>query len=208
MKDELLERLVLAVEKQSSAFPWDSVISVLALIASWITIYFLLKERTEKNRPYMQVSFELVRGALACLVIRNTGTVPLELKSIELQTDFLAQLSAKAQERITQKKYLNITIFLEQKWVLSLDVSVTEIITRFKQKSLKIDYQYTKHSKSHKKYTESTVIDFEDYGGFLLYISELDEFKNSVDKLHGTVGRLENAIEDVSFSLRSNVNHG
>ena len=103
MKDELLERLVLAVEKQSSAFPWDSVISVLALIASWITIYFLLKERTEKNRPYMQVSFELVRGALACLVIRNTGTVPLELKSIELQTDFLAQLSAKAQERITQK---------------------------------------------------------------------------------------------------------
>lgn len=52
------------------------------------------------------------------------------------------------------------------------------------------------------------MIDFEDYGGFLLYISELDEFKNSVDKLHGTVGRLENAIEDVSFSLRSNVNHG
>ena len=45
MKDELLERLVLAVEKQSAAFPWDSVISVLALIASWITIYFLLKER-------------------------------------------------------------------------------------------------------------------------------------------------------------------
>ena len=126
MKDELLERLVLAVEKQSSAFPWDSVISVLALIASWITIYFLLKERTEKNRPYMQVSFELVRGALACLVIRNTGTVPLELKSIELQTDFLAQLSAKAQERIAQKKYLNITIFPEQKWVLSLDVSVIE----------------------------------------------------------------------------------
>ncbi len=52
--EELLERLVIAVEQQNSAFPWDSVISILALIASWVTIFFLLKERSEKNRPYMQ----------------------------------------------------------------------------------------------------------------------------------------------------------
>ena len=82
------------------------------------------------------------------------------------------------------------------------------LVKRCKQKSLKVEYEYLAHNKRHRKYIESTVIDFEDYGGFLLYISELDEFKNSVDKLHGTVGRLENAIEDVSFSLRSNVNHG
>ena len=73
MNEELFERLVVAIEKQSTAFPWDSLISALALIASWITIFLLLKERAEKNRPYMQVSFELIRGSLACIVIRNTG---------------------------------------------------------------------------------------------------------------------------------------
>ena len=69
--EELLERLVIAVEQQNSAFPWDSVISILALIASWVTIFFLLKERSEKNRPYMQISFELVRSTLACIVLRK-----------------------------------------------------------------------------------------------------------------------------------------
>lgn len=68
MNEELFERLVVAIEKQSTAFPWDSLISALALIASWITIFLLLKERAEKNRPYMQVSFELIRGSLACIV--------------------------------------------------------------------------------------------------------------------------------------------
>ena len=37
--EELLERLVIAVEQQNSAFPWDSVISILALIASWAVSY-------------------------------------------------------------------------------------------------------------------------------------------------------------------------
>ena len=43
MNEELFERLVVAIEKQSTAFPWDSLISALALIASWITIFLLLK---------------------------------------------------------------------------------------------------------------------------------------------------------------------
>lgn len=64
MNEELFERLVVAIEKQSTAFPWDSLISALALIASWITIFLLLKERAEKNRPYMQVSFELIQRKL------------------------------------------------------------------------------------------------------------------------------------------------
>ena len=49
--EELLERLVIAVDQQNSAFPWDSVISILALLASWVTIFFLLKERSEKKSP-------------------------------------------------------------------------------------------------------------------------------------------------------------
>lgn len=168
MNEELFERLVVAIEKQSTAFPWDSLISALALIASWITIFLLLKERAEKNRPYMQVSFELIRGSLACIVIRNTGSVPLELRKMRLQPDFVRQLPDKTQQRIAKKENLNITIFPEQKWVLGLDISVTNIINSFKQKSLKVEYEYLAHNKRHRKYIESTVIDFEDYGGFLL----------------------------------------
>lgn len=191
MNEELFERLVVAIEKQSTAFPWDSLISALALIASWITIFLLLKERAEKSRPYMQVSFELVRGSLACIVIQNVGAVPLELRKMRLQHDFVCQLPDSAQRRIAQKENLNITIFPKQKWVLGLDIGVASIINNFKQKSLKIEYEYTAHNKYHRKYSESTTIDFEDYSAFLVYISELDEFKNSVDKLHNTVKTLE-----------------
>jgi len=190
MNEELFERLVVAIEKQSTAFPWDSWISVLSLVASWITIILLFKERAEKNRPYMQVSFELIRGSVACIVIRNTGSVPLELRKMRLQHEFVCQLPDRAQQRIAKKENLNITIFPGQKWVLGLDISVTCIINNFEQKSLKIEYEYTAHNKRHKKYCENTIIDFEDYSGFLVYISELDEFKNSVDKLHDTVKSL------------------
>lgn len=46
--EELLERLVIAVEQQNSAFPWDSVISILALIASWVTIFFCSRNEVRK----------------------------------------------------------------------------------------------------------------------------------------------------------------
>ena len=101
--EELIERLVIAVEQQNSAFPWDSVISILALIASWVTIIFLLKERSEKNRPYMQILFELVRSTLACVVLRNVGTVPLEVKSLTFSETFTKQLQKKTQERLKRK---------------------------------------------------------------------------------------------------------
>ena len=55
MNEELFERLVVAIEKQSTAFPWDSLISALALIASWITIFLLLKERAEKNLSLIHI---------------------------------------------------------------------------------------------------------------------------------------------------------
>ena len=109
--EELLERLVIAVEQQNSAFPWDSVISILALIASWVTIFFLLKERSEKNRPYMQISFELVRSTLACVVLRNVGTVPLEVKSLIFNETFTKQLQTKTQERLKKKESTSIVIF-------------------------------------------------------------------------------------------------
>ena len=40
-----------------------------------------------------------------------------------------------------------------------------------------------------RKYKEKISIDFEEYRGILDYISELDEFKNSVDKLNKSMIR-------------------
>ena len=50
--EELLQRLVEAVEKLNSAPSEDTIIAFFALVAAWITIAFLLVERHEKNRPY------------------------------------------------------------------------------------------------------------------------------------------------------------
>ena len=157
--EELLERLVIAVEQQNSAFPWDSVISILAPIASWVTIFFLLKERSEKNRPYMQISFELVRSTLACIVLRNVGTVPLEVKSLMFNETFTKQLQAKTQERLKKKESTSIVIFPNQKWVISFDTNVFNIINDFEEK-VKIDYEYYKYGKN-KSYNEKIATIFQ-----------------------------------------------
>ena len=94
--EELLQRLVEAVEKLNSAPSEDTIIAFFALVAAWITIAFLLVERHEKNRPYLQISFELVRSTLACIVLRNTGSCPLEIKSLEFSPKYKNDLIRKA----------------------------------------------------------------------------------------------------------------
>ena len=199
--EELLERLVIAVEQQNSAFPWDSVISILALIASWVTIFFLLKERSEKNRPYMQISFELVRSTLACIVLRNVGTVPLEVKSLTFNETFTKQLQTKTQERLKKKESTSIVIFPNQKWVISFDTNVFNIINDFEEKTVRIGYEYCKYGKN-KSYIEKIAIDFSEYSGFLNYISEVDEFKNSVDNLRKS---MENIDKDTILNHFPNI---
>lgn len=205
--EELLERLVMAVEQQNAAFPWDSVISALALIASWITIFFLLKERSEKNRPYMQISFELVRSTLACVVLRNVGTVPLEVKSLTFNDSFTKQLQEKTQKRLKKKETTSIVIFPGQKWVVSFDTNVFNIINDFDEKTVRIDYKYYKYGKK-KPYDEKIEIDFSEYGGFLGYISEVDEFKNSVDNLKKSVGSIGKDMKKLAVLIKDGENHG
>ena len=200
--EELLERLVIAVEQQNSAFPWDSVISILALIASWVTIFFLLKERSEKNRPYMQISFELVRSTLACVVLRNVGNVPLEVKSLTFNETFTKQLQAKKQERLKKKESTSIVIFPGQKWIISFDTNVFDIINSFNEKTIRIDYKYSGYRKK-KFYNETIEIDFSEYGGFLHYISEVDEFKNSVDNLKKSMESIDKDIKKLAVSNSS-----
>ena len=194
--EELLERLVIAVEQQNSAFPWDNVISILALIASWITIIFLLKERCEKTRPYMNISFELVRSTLACVVLRNVGTVPLEVNSLTFNETFTKQLQTKTQERLKRKESTSIVIFPGQKWIISFDTNVFNIINEFNEKTVRIGYKYSKYRKN-KSYNEVVEIDFSEYEGFLDYISEVDEFKNSVDNLKKSMENIDRGIKNL-----------
>ena len=196
--EELLERLVIAVEQQNSAFPWDSVISILALIASWVTIFFLLKERSEKNRPYMQISFELVRSTLACVVLRNVGTVPLEVKSLIFNETFTKQLQTKTQERLKKKESTSIVIFPGQKWIISFDTNVFNIIN---------DFRYFKYGKK-KPYDDKIEIDFSEYAGFLDYISEVDEFKNSVDNLKKSMESIDKDIKKLAVLIEDGENYG
>lgn len=205
--EELFERLVIAVEQQNSAFPWDSVISILALIASWVTIFFLLKERSEKNRPYMQISFELVRSTLACVVLRNVGTVPLEVKSLTFNETFTKQLQTKTQDRLKKKESTSIMIFPGQKWIVSFDTNVSNIINDFKEKTVKIDYRYFKYGKK-KPYDDKIEIDFSEYAGFLDYISEVDEFKNSVDNLKKSMGSIDKDTKKLAVLIEDGENNG
>ena len=205
--EELLERLVIAVEQQNSAFPWDSVISILALIASWVTIFFLLKERSEKNRPYMQISFELVRSTLACVVLRNVGTVPLEVKSLTFNETFTKQLQTKTQDRLKKKESTSIMIFPGQKWIVSFDTNVSNIINDFKEKTVKIDYRYFKYGKK-KPYDDKVEIDFSEYAGFLDYISEVDEFKNCVDNLKKSMESIDKDTKKLAVLIEDGENNG
>lgn len=198
---ELLQRLVEAVESLNSSPRWDTIISFGALIAAWITIAFLLIERHEKNRPYLQISFELVRSTLACIILRNTGTCPLEIKSLKFNDGFINQLSSEVQIRLKNKAETNITVFPNRQWVISFDVNVFNIIKDFKEKKVEIHYVYSKRGTHRKCYAESIMIDFEEYKGILNYISDLDEFKKSVDNLNksvNTLGKNVSKLIDVS----------
>lgn len=142
-----------------------------------------------KSPPLLQISFELVRSTLACIVLRNTGSCPLEIKSLEFSKNFTQQLSPEVQERLNKKSKTNIAVFPNRQWVISFDVNVFDILKKFEVKEVEINYCYSKTGKYKRKYKEKISIDFEEYRGILDYISELDEFKNSVDKLNKSMIR-------------------
>lgn len=59
-----------------------SVISAICSVISLIAIIMLIIDRIERKRPYLQVSSELLRSNLACVVIRNVGEVPAKIALI------------------------------------------------------------------------------------------------------------------------------
>lgn len=198
--EELFERLVIAVEQQSSTFPWSDVISTfLSFAAILVTIILWQKERYDRNCPHMQISFELVRSTLACLTLRNVSEVPIEVRSLVYNDDFTTQLPEKVQKRLKKMSETNIAIFPGQKWVVSFDVNVFEILNKYEVQTVGIQYEYCRYGKK-KRYKETIQIDFSEYSSMLVYISDVDEFKNSVDRLEKTVKRLTTALKKDDYN--------
>lgn len=200
MDKVLFERLVVAVEQQSSTFPWSDAISTfLSFVAILVTIILWQKERYDRNCPHVQISFELIRSTLACLTLRNVSEVPLEVKSLVYSDDFTSQLPEKAQKRLKKMSETNIAIFPGQKWVVSFDVNVSDILNEYKVQTVGIQYEYCRYGER-KRYKETTQIDFSEYSGILVYISDVDEFKNSVDRLEKTVKKLTTVLEKCNYN--------
>lgn len=178
---ELLERIAIALEQQNGIPVWEILINIIPWVGVLITIAFLLIERIEKKRPYLEISFELVRSTLACLVIRNVGTVPAELKSMKFNSEFIEQLEHGKIQSLKKKQEMNVVIYPGKSWILSLDKNVFDVIG-FSNTELKIEYEYSKLKKKKKTYSETATIDFEEYASFLVYLSEIDELKTVTEK--------------------------
>ena len=183
-----------------SGFSWSDIISLISLIASWITIIILIKDKLSESRPYLQVTFELVRSNLTCIVIRNVGKVPLTLKNIHFDEEFIKQLPEKEQKYLNDNSINNLNIFPGKDWIICLGVIVPEILKNYDKKSLFVEYEYTKMN-GLKKYKESSMINFEQYSRFLIYISEIDELKQVNEKIEKSAKSIDRKLKNIETSI-------
>lgn len=190
---EHIQQLTDVISQQNSAFDWSSAISAACSLISLIAIALLLIERKEKKRPYLQVSFELLKSSLVCIVIRNVGDVPAKLKELRFNQDFVNQLPELGRKHAEDRKDLNISIYPNQKWVLCLDILAGEAID-YKNTKLNISYIYSS-KESKKDYFENETVDFNDYSNFLVYISDVDELADEVKKLGNTIEKINRTLD-------------
>ena len=193
--DELIKSI-----NNLSGFSWSDLINLIALIGSWITIFLLLKEKYENNRPYLQISFELVRSNLTCIVLRNVGKVPLVLTNIHYDEAFINQLDERDKKYLNDNKINKLTIFPGKEWIVCLGVIVPDILNNFDKKLLSVDYEYKKLN-GIRKYKENTEIDFEQYSRFLVYISEIDELMQVNKKIESNTKNLEKRLKNIETSI-------
>ena len=185
-----IDELIKSIDRLNS-FSWEDIISLVALIGSWITIFILLKDKHNENRPYLQVTFELVKSNLTCVVLRNVGKVPLVLKHIHYNEDFINQLDERDRRYLNDNTVNNLTIFPGKEWIVCLGVIVPDILNKFELKKLN----------GIKKYKENTEIDFEQYSRFLVYISEIDELKQVNEKIEKTSKNIEKRLKNIETSI-------
>lgn len=197
--EQKIDELINSINNLSS-FSWSDLINLIALVGSWITILLLLKEKYDNNRPYLQISFELVRSNLTCVVLRNVGKVPLVLTSIHYDEDFINQLDERDRKYLNDNKINKLTIFPGKEWIVCLGVIVPDILNNFSKKTLSVDYEYKKLN-GIKKYKEKTEINFEQYSRFLVYISEIDELKQVNKKIETNTKNLEKRLKNIETSI-------
>lgn len=197
--EKKLDKIIEALNNISSFSPND-IINILALLCSWITIIVLLKEKIDENRPYLQMSFELVRSNLACVVVRNVGKVPLVITNIKFNKNFIDQLPNYEKENLSNNKITDLKIYPNRQWIFCLGVTIPDILEKFEVKELEINYSYKKIGKK-KTYTESTIIDFRQYSKLLVYISEIDELKNVNQKIVKNTESINKNLKDIKTCI-------
>lgn len=175
------KEIVDAINK-TNGFSIGDLINSLLLMCSIITIIFLLIDKYSKGRPYLQVSIEMIRSSLACVVIRNVGEVSLSLKKITFDKKFIEQLPEDTQKHFKDTKINNLLLHPGSKWVMCFDTSINDILNNYDKKAVLIKYDYTKLNRK-KVYREEYLADFEQISHFLVYISEIDELSNEVKKV-------------------------
>ena len=89
--ENLIQELIDAVNRNAQISGWEILTSICSVI-SLVAIVILLIERKEKKRPYLQITFELIRDNLVCLVLRNVGETPAILRKISFSERFVKQL--------------------------------------------------------------------------------------------------------------------
>lgn len=154
------------------------------ILSFWliIPVIALINEKYHDNKPKIIITFELIRSTLVCLVIRNIGKCDAELISLKINDEFLQELGDR--EKVALEDMSNIKMYIapSKYWVLNFGINTFDIIEKFKNTTIKIDYEYRKIN--HKKvYKDTLNIDFKSYAHFMVYISELDELNNSIRKL-------------------------
>lgn len=146
--EEQLERLVNAVECLNSGFPWSDLISAfLSFAAILVTIFLWQKERYDRNCPHLQIFFEPVRSTLACIVLKNVSEVPLVVKQLSFNEEFTKQLPEKVQCKLAKMSEINVSIFPSQKWVISFDVNVFDILNNYSTQTVEIKSEYCRIKK-------------------------------------------------------------
>lgn len=104
------------------------------------------------------------------------------LNEIKFNPDFVKQMPENARNHAKDRTELNISIHPKQQWVLCLD-QITPTVLQYQNTQLEVSFAYTAKGKKRKKYKDTEIIDFNDYSGFLVYISEVDELRDEVKKL-------------------------
>lgn len=200
---DLLNRIVVVLEQQNEIPIWEIIINIIPWLGVIISLTFLFVERYEKRRPYLEVSFELVRSTLACVVIRNVGNAPARLTSMLFNEKFIQQLDKEKISSLNKKREMDVKIFPGRHWVLYLGKNIFDVI-KFQDTILRVDYKYCKF-RGKRKYEDRTEIDFKEYGSFLLYLSEIDELKTMTEKKLTEITELCDDIKQcINESTRKN----